>query len=523
MLLASAETALSSSSQNQALSRQLSWIQIAGYDPGSNVEDHNALDLDQKDLEAYLGEKPPNYAAAKKIYTKGGHSGCKAVFTVPALGSALAKGDTVTQAGNEKAIGYVKSATDAGATELTVAYKSICKSTDSGVKETDTTGCFNAEGALMAKEVNIGTPSAMGLSCRTLQGFSLQAEKKMTGQPHFEDYKSYYGAPDYGDKYVTAALDGTGVWAGLPDEARVQGVKKGTVYMNVFMYVIREFEDAMDDCNAGCIDCNEAPGVHAWDEGVAFYTGTLEGTEFSPGQGKMLYALADKRCKNFATCGKATAEAKDRLAGTSEVNEALFKLFRIGQNKLQKAECDVRKEIDQIVSLMTVPQLQGTLRYAYKVGELNEGAKSAAEGAVFAGAILPRVHKCDADAAKLVAANLNADVEKPMGANGFKAVKEALESTYACLGITCAHVGGLVLNGDTFYHSGAEPCTAEAGGAKGGAADAADKDGGTAPAPAPAPAPDTAADATANASGVVPASLMTVAGLLLSLAASIYS
>ena len=121
---------------------------IAGYDPGSNVEDHNALDLDQKDLEAYLGEKPPNYAAAKKIYTKGGHSGCKAVFTVPALASALAKGDTVTQAGNEKAIGYVKDAADAGATKLTVAYTSICKSPDSGVKTPDPAGCFTAHGEL---------------------------------------------------------------------------------------------------------------------------------------------------------------------------------------------------------------------------------------------------------------------------------------------------------------------------------------------------------------------------------------
>ena len=155
----------------------------------------------------------------------------------------------------------------------------------------------------MSKEVNIGTPSSMGLSCRTLQGFSTAAEKKMTGQPHFEAYKAYYGAGDYGDQYVLAALDGTGVWEGLPDEARVQGVKKGTVYMNVFMYVIREFEDAMEDCKAGCIDCNEAPGVHAWDEGVAFYTGTLEGTaQGGNSAGKLAYRLAEKRCAGLGSC-----------------------------------------------------------------------------------------------------------------------------------------------------------------------------------------------------------------------------
>merc|ERR1719421_1856997 len=175
----------------------------------------------------------------------------------------------------------------------------------------------------MSKEVNIGTPSSMGLSCRTLAGFSTAAEKKMTGQPHFEHYKAYYGAGDYGHKYVTSALDGTGGFAGKEDIARIEGVKKGTVYMNVWMYVIREFEDAIDDCKAGCIDCNDDP-VHAWDEGVAFYTGSLAGTD-GEAQGKMLWALANKRCKNFGTC---------TAAGGSEVNEDLFVQFALGRDKL---------------------------------------------------------------------------------------------------------------------------------------------------------------------------------------------
>ena len=48
---------------------------IAGYAPGSDVVQHNMLDLDQADLEAYLKEAPVNFAAAKKIYNEGGHSG----------------------------------------------------------------------------------------------------------------------------------------------------------------------------------------------------------------------------------------------------------------------------------------------------------------------------------------------------------------------------------------------------------------------------------------------------------------
>ena len=67
--------------------------------------------------------------------------------------------------------------------------------------------------------------------------------------------------------------------------------------------------------------CNEhaasTKSVHAWDEGVAFYTGSLEGAAYGGNSaGKLLYRLAEKRCANFGTCGASGAGA----AGTSQVN-----------------------------------------------------------------------------------------------------------------------------------------------------------------------------------------------------------
>eukprot|EP00964_Phaeocystis_antarctica_P079180 scaffold49314_cov107-Phaeocystis_antarctica.AAC.1 len=60
---------------------------------------------------------------------------------------------------------------------------------------------------------------------------------------------------------------------------------------------------------------------------------------------------------------------------------------------------------------MTVPLVQGTLRYAWKVGKTggvdnkltDQSSKNAAEGSTFAAAVLPLVHACDAAAAKTVA------------------------------------------------------------------------------------------------------------------------
>merc|ERR1712187_1039784 len=124
-----------------------------------------------------------------------------------------------------------------------------------------------------------------------------------------------------------------GDFTGRKDTLRKECIKKGTAYMNAYMYAIREYEDAIDDCKVGCPngktdtvagkDCNSlsVASVHAWDEGVAFYTGSLEGP-FSGGttNGKMSYRLAEKRCANFRTCGTGL----DSNTGNSYVNIEIF-------------------------------------------------------------------------------------------------------------------------------------------------------------------------------------------------------
>ena len=214
---------------------------IAGYAPGSDVTEHAKIDLDQSDMETALALGTPDFkGAATAAYATGGKS----------MGSD---------------------------------------------------------------------------SPRTLQGFSTGAKTKMydgcPGCPykHYEQFYDYYGSHTYADDWVSAALAGESMtfasgkhgpndFAALGDAARREAAQKGSAYMNVWMYVIREFEDAIDDCTSCTSDCNEhsanSGSVHAWDEGVAFYTGSLEGTNAGgDAGGKLLYRLAEKRCANFGTCG----------------------------------------------------------------------------------------------------------------------------------------------------------------------------------------------------------------------------
>ena len=68
--------------------------QIAGYEPGSQVTDHAAIDQDQKAMESFIGPKTDDedFAKARKIYKKGGFSKSYAELTVPATPRAIKKG-----------------------------------------------------------------------------------------------------------------------------------------------------------------------------------------------------------------------------------------------------------------------------------------------------------------------------------------------------------------------------------------------------------------------------------------------
>ena len=307
---------------------------IAGYAPGSGVTDHNNLDLDQAALETQLAESPADFTTAQAIYTQGGNSKAYAEFTVPAISASVAKGAAITcvgQSGSVSATTYAAAAS--GDTVLKLKYAvGTCNVGGLNAEVQVLTGCCTTGAITVAGLPGSITPSAVvNKAGRTLAGFSTGAEAKMltgcVGCPYkdFQMYYDYYGAADYAHQWITAALDGTSLTLGsggttdfsvVDDAARIEAVKKGTAYMSVWMYTIREFEDAIDDCVAGSLTANY-DAVHAWDEGVAFYTGSLEGTDGS-GSGKMVYALADKRCINFKTCG----DSGDALSGTSKVSDA---------------------------------------------------------------------------------------------------------------------------------------------------------------------------------------------------------
>lgn len=471
----------------QTQSRKLSLGKIAGYAPASKVTDHNAIDLDQKYMEVHLGlATADEFINAKQIYEEGGNSKSYAEITLDNnLVSAIPKKSKVTgkTSGGAEVTGTVYKDADSGQKILKVQYDTsetqathvTCRV--GGLQNEDNgamyDGCLKDIGSVSVTVGETTTPLSYAYdpltankNGRTLQGFSTAVQEKMIdcspGCP-FPDaamYREYYGVPDYGDQWITAAFNGqaTQFTRGNADFAKYsfigkgEAIKKGSAYMNVFMYVIREFEDAVVDCKTECdtgVNCNDDP-VHAWDEGVAFYAGSLEG-EDGETDGKLLHALADKRCQNYGTCGPDSDSAESE---TSFVNHELIKLFGTGRDQLLGGKCGAAKPtLRAIVELMYIPLIQGVLRYAYKVDKLSGGEKEKAEGAVFTAAVLPRIHNASPTVAATIYDNMMVDAPS----TSFADVKSGFESVYSELKITCAQVGGLISADGSFYE-GAEPC-----------------------------------------------------------------
>jgi hypothetical protein len=147
----------------------------------------------------------------------------------------------------------------------------------------------------------------------------------------------------WGEQIVDAAFKGTAIgdidFSKVGWDFRKETIGKGIVYLNVFPYVIWEMQDAINDCKAGKLSANK-DSVHAWDEAVAFYTGSLEGTTqggdvgLAGGydEGELQFTVAEKRCKNFGTC---TADSgPEKYNGYSQVNFDIFKLFARGRDEI---------------------------------------------------------------------------------------------------------------------------------------------------------------------------------------------
>lgn len=484
---------LQGTSNANPAARYLSEEKFLSYEPATTVTDAAALDLDMRDLIAELAkETHQGRDNAKKIYSEGSYSKSYARLLLDGTSGLpvdLAKGaELLGETGDgRQVLGKTLKDAKRGATTIDFQYHASSVQahwTDchvGGNPNPNLNGCLAPRGGIEVGELGTFSytynPRENNYNARSLQTLSTKSEEKMfvcddgCPYPTYLKMHEYYGIVDYGNRWIMAAFNKTnagyvqsdanfGIYFGGKEEGANEAILKGAVVLNVWMYVNRELQHAQELCVAamGCNeaenDCSNEGMLHAWDKAVAFYTGSEP--KSTGNGGYLLYSLAQKRCRNFGTC---LTTVKDK--GTARVNSEIFKAFRQGQQDLVMNNCgQVAFNVKRITELMTIPLIQGTLRYAYHhdnppLHNLNQ-AKTEAEGATYAAAILPFVDACSKTDAKTIYENMRVGNG---GTTDFQVVKSALERNYDCLGVTCADVGGLVdVVQEGAYMPGAEPC-----------------------------------------------------------------
>ncbi|KAH8096520.1 hypothetical protein JL720_3896 [Aureococcus anophagefferens] len=300
--------------------------------------------------------------------------------------------------------------------------------------------------------------------------------KDLSGEPTYDEFLAYHGNAKYADDYVRAVM-----WDRLSDNSTAkldprpelfstntlswdmafQMALKAAQYQSTWMYSLHELYSALGKCEAGDVGPEGAP--HAWDEGWAFYVGSIPGETGSP-FGSLSYALPDMRCNAWNYCADDAGRPAWREAGdgaNSDVNARMLRLYRAGLAAVRdETRCaEARTYVDKILVQMTFPLMQGAMRYAYRADPQGEGTalgtaslghgKTWAELHAFTMAVLPRVASCAPEAAAVLERNLvlpdvlDASTHDQLVPDGYVAVKEAFQASYACLGITCADVGSL--------------------------------------------------------------------------------
>ena len=228
----------------------------------------------------------------------------------------------------------------------------------------DLSGAYDWDGVMDIYEDGKYAEKSDG-SYRTLMGFA-----DASGKNHA--YDDYYGADGSWNDFVSAAIEGTGPFAGESDTVRDQATEKGIQNGVMTAYAIHELNAAIIKAEAGNWGPDDAQ--HAWDEGWAFYHGPDDANADYDGCGP--FATAAKRGGNFGT-GDAT-----NIATLTAMNDGLTAL----KNEDMQGVIDAR---DEVLRNVVIVYSQASVRYASKMtddlaaGDTADYDKHQAEGHAF--------------------------------------------------------------------------------------------------------------------------------------------
>jgi len=273
--------------------------------------------------------------------------------------------------------------------------------------------------------------------------------------PQFKVFKAFFEENDYADSLIIKILNQQFPFNSASSQQRTALVVNTLQYMVMYMYALREIYDAVNDCEAGDATRN-SDGLVSWDKAAAFLIGSIEGI-ISGGSrwvedGQLLFGLAKQQCFRFGTCAKS---------GNANLNVELIELLYAGKGELESMNCDaLKKTSEEIVPLLMIPLIQGTLRSAMVNEDLTyfTASKDLASGYIYSHSILPLIKAVDTTAASVIKKNMDFQFTVTPVSDGAFAIFKAFEQAIPKIGVNCRDVGRIdsmgVCPGDASSASG---------------------------------------------------------------------
>ena len=259
----------------------------------------------------------------------------------------------------------------------------------------------------------------------------------------FDTFQDYYNTESYtfADSTILAALTRK---VAPYDEASPKQITHLVVgllkYVVMQLSMVSSLQFAVDQC----IDKKRDSSLEYWDQGAAYYIGSIQGSsqngEAQDSVGILLYATAKELCSQFGTCSPITNDAV--------VNVAIVDALKEGLQSLEEKDCNAANTtLNEIImrEALPVPLIQGTLLYASVNDRLLAASEegSLATGSAFSQSVLPYLNLVDERSAELIQRNMELQFDSHPVADGFDDVADAMSNALRKLSLECGSVGSI--------------------------------------------------------------------------------
>jgi hypothetical protein len=256
-------------------------------------------------------------------------------------------------------------------------------------------------------------------SMRTFRQFASGARSK---EQLLSRYERQLGS-GWLHSFASAAIEGTGPFAGETDLVRRQGVQKAVRDQMLVAWTFHELDAAVDKATREDF-ATDTGAPHNWDEARAYYHG--EKPECAP------YATAEERGVQFGT-GPA-------------INQGILAAMHRGLTALQARNATgAARARDEVIRYITITYTQSAIKYAADMdsalaqGKPNDARIWQAEGWAYFRVIEPLVSEVSPGAAQAVTGVFDLGTQPSEGAS--EKVARALAEAYTPLKIHASEVG----------------------------------------------------------------------------------